>query len=243
MSGYQIEQSSFDAPAIEPGLYIVATPIGNLRDITIRALQTLAGVDCIACEDTRVTGKLLARYAIKKRMIAYHEHNAERAGSQILTILKSGGSVALVSDAGTPLISDPGYRLVEQARQARHRVFPIPGSSAPLAALVASGLPTDIWSFVGFLPPKKAARQARLEQIRALPGSVVFFESPRRLAALLGDMIDVFGESRLGSVSRELTKLHEETLTGTLAELSARFGRSEERRVGKECRSRWSPYH
>lgn len=211
------------ARALEPGLYLVATPIGNLGDITLRALETLAGADVLACEDTRVTRVLLDRYGIRRRATAYHEHNADEAGPKLLEALAEGKSVALVSDAGTPLVSDPGFRLVERAAEAGIRVIPIPGPSAVLAALVASGLPTDTFLFAGFLPPKDGARRSRLEALKNVPGSLVFFESPRRLGDALAAMEGVLGAVRPAAVARELTKTFEEMRRGTLAELAASY--------------------
>ena len=182
---YLIGQTEIAARPLEPAFYLVATPIGNLADITLRALETLAGVDVLACEDTRVTRVLLDRYGIKQRLTAYHEHNANEAGPKLLAALEEGRSVALVSDAGTPLVSDPGFRLVGQAVERGIRVVPIPGASAVLAALTASGLPTDAFLFAGFLPVKDGQRRARLEALRTIPATLVFFESPRRLADTL----------------------------------------------------------
>ena len=211
------------ARPLEPGLYLVATPIGNLGDITLRALETLAGADVLACEDTRVTRVLLDRYGIRRRTGAYHEHNADEAGPKLLEALGAGKSVALVSDAGTPLVSDPGFRLVERATAAGARVIPIPGPSAVLAALVASGLPTDTFLFAGFPPPKDGARRSRLEALKTVPGSLVFFESPRRLGDTLRAMAEVLGGERPGAVARELTKAFEELRRGTLADLAAAY--------------------
>ena len=227
--GFNIARSRFEAPPLEPALYLVATPIGNLGDITLRALETIAAADILACEDTRVTRKLLDRYGIARKTLAYHEHNAETQGPKLLAALAEGRSVALVSDAGTPLVSDPGFRLVAAAREAGHRVVPIPGASAPLAALVASGLPSDAFLFAGFLPAKSGARRTAIEQWRAVPATVLHFESPNRLAASLKDMAEVLGGDRRAAVCRELTKLHEEVRTGTLAELAAHYADNEAR--------------
>ncbi len=207
----------------EPGLYIVSTPIGNLSDISIRALKTLAGSDIIACEDTRNTGKLLKHFGIDTPMISYHEHNADRAGPKLVSILQGNGSVTLVSDAGTPLISDPGYRLVAKARQENIPVIPVPGASALLAGLVASGLQTDSFLFAGFLPSRKVARQKRLTELKDIPATLILFESPNRLQASIADMISIFGGERNGAICRELTKLHEEILDGSLLELAAAY--------------------
>ncbi len=207
---------------MEAALYLVATPIGNLGDITLRALETLAAADILACEDTRVTRILLDRYGIRQRPVSYHEHNAAEMGPRLLEALSAGRSVALVSDAGTPLVSDPGFRLVEQALKAGFRVVPVPGPSAVLAALTASGLPSDTFLFGGFLPVKDGQRRSRLEELKAVPATLVFFESPRRLADTLAAMADVFGP-RPAAVARELTKTFEEMRTGSLAELAERY--------------------
>jgi 16S rRNA (cytidine1402-2'-O)-methyltransferase len=211
------------ARPLEPALYLVATPIGNLGDITLRALETLAGADVLACEDTRVTRVLLDRYGIHNRPYAYHEHNADEVGPRLMQALEAGKSVALVSDAGTPLVSDPGYRLAQSAIEAGHRVVPIPGASAPLAALVGSGLPNDAFLFAGFLPTRDKARRDRLAEFAAAPATLMFFESPHRIAAALVAAADVLGGDRLASVCRELTKTYEEFRRGTLAELSAHY--------------------
>ncbi|MBE7183089.1 MAG: 16S rRNA (cytidine(1402)-2'-O)-methyltransferase [Methylobacterium mesophilicum] len=209
------------ARPIEPGLHLVATPIGNLGDITIRALETLAGADCVACEDTRVTRVLLDRYGIRRRTVAYHEHNAAEAGPKLLAALEQGQSVALVSDAGTPLVSDPGFRLVGSALERGLKVVPVPGPSAVLAALTASGLPTDSFLFAGFLPVKAGARKTRLEGLKGVPATLVFFESPRRLDDTMPAMAEALGAERPAVVARELTKAFEELRRGTLGELAA----------------------
>jgi 16S rRNA (cytidine1402-2'-O)-methyltransferase len=205
-----------------PGLHLVATPIGNAADITLRALDTLAGADVIACEDTRVTRKLATRYGIKTRLLSYHEHNAERVRPLLLARLERGEAVALVADAGTPLISDPGYKLVRACIAAGHGVTVVPGPSAPLAALVVSGLPTDRFVFAGFLPGRPAARRKALADLAAIDATLVFFESARRLPAALADMAAVLGE-REAAVARELTKLFEEVRRAPLGELAARY--------------------
>jgi 16S rRNA (cytidine1402-2'-O)-methyltransferase len=217
------------AKAVEPGLYLVATPIGNLGDISLRALETLAGADCIACEDTRVTRKLTERYGIGTPLMAYHEHNSDEALPKILARLAEGQSVALVSDAGTPLISDPGYRLVRAAAAAGHAVTALPGASAVLAALSLAGLPTDRFLFEGFLPPKQAARQKRIAELGSVPATLVLFESGPRLAASLADLAAGLG-ARAASVCRELTKLHEEIRRGDLATLADDYGEGGETR-------------
>ena len=205
-----------------PGLYVVATPIGNLRDITLRALDVLAGVDLIACEDTRVTGKLLKAHAISTPMTGYHEHNAERVRPRLLARLAQGGAMALVSDAGTPLVSDPGYKLVRACAEAGIELFALPGPSAALAALVVSGLPSDRVTLAGFPPARPGARRRLLETFVRVPGTLVFFESARRLAASLADMASVLGP-RPAAVARELTKLHEEVRRGSLDGLAGHY--------------------
>ncbi|MCZ2159116.1 16S rRNA (cytidine(1402)-2'-O)-methyltransferase [Bartonella sp. 220] len=206
---YFIGAHAYRAPTIEPALYLVSTPIGNLGDITLRALQVLASVDVLACEDTRVTRVLLERYSIQKKLFLYHEHNAQKAGTKLLAALAENKSVALITDAGTPLISDPGFRLVEETRKAGYKIIPIPGASALLAALVATGLPTDSFFFAGFLSARKAQRQKRLEQLKAIPATLVFYESPHRLVETLQDMVSVFSADRPAAICRELTKKFE----------------------------------
>ena len=203
---------------LPPALYIVATPIGNLKDITIRALETLSSVDYIICEDSRVSRRLLDHYDIKKPLLTYHEHNAEQMRPVILEHLSAGKSVALISDAGTPLISDPGYKLVNAAIANSYKVVPLPGPSAILAGLVASGLPTDRFLFTGFLPNRSAARRQSLMQLADIKASLVVMESPQRLTAFLVDALAVIGE-RQAVVARELTKYFEEIKRGSLSEL------------------------
>ena len=206
-----------------PGsLYIVATPIGNLDDITQRALAVLQQVQLIACEDTRHSRKLLSHYGITTPTISYHEHNEQERAAQLLERLEAGASIAIVSDAGTPGVNDPGFRIVSLAIEKGIPVVPIPGASAPIAALVSSGLPTDEFFFAGFLPPKKNARRARLSELRSLPATLVFFEAPHRIAATLQDALEVLGPRR-AVVARELTKMHEEFVRGTLDHLAAQF--------------------
>lgn len=205
--------------SLSAGLYPVATPIGNLRDITLRALDVLAAADLIVCEDTRITRKLLTRYGITTKTVPYNDHNAQRVLPNLIRRLNDGDSLALVSDAGTPLISDPGFKLVEAAVSENIPVYPIPGANAAIAGLVASGLPTDSFFFAGFLPPKQGARRTRLEELARIPGSLVFYESSGRLAASLSDMRDVLG-ARKAVVAREITKLHEEAIRGTLVHLA-----------------------
>ncbi len=204
--------------AFQPGLYIVATPIGNLRDITLRALDILQAADIILAEDTRQTQKLLNAYDIKSRLTAYHDHNAAKQLPFVITALNDGKIVAQVSDAGTPLISDPGFRLVREAVKHGHTVTPLPGASALLAALTSAALPTDKFMFAGFLPSKTTARRKTLGSFTAVPATLVFFESPARTSASLKDMIDVLGD-RPAALARELTKKYEETRRGLLSEL------------------------
>jgi 16S rRNA (cytidine1402-2'-O)-methyltransferase len=213
-----------------PGtLYIVATPIGNLEDITHRALRVLRDVDIIACEDTRHTRKLLNHYSIKTKVISYHDHNERERAVELLKALASGENVAIVSDAGTPSISDPGFRLVKEASTQGITVVALPGPTALIAALVASGLPTDEFFFAGFLPARSGARRARLAELRELPATLIFYEAPHRIAATLRDALDMLGE-RAAVVARELTKIHEEILRGRLSELAERFGSEEKAR-------------
>lgn len=209
-----------EAEPIAPGLHIVATPIGNLGDISFRGVATLAAADAILAEDTRVTKKLLAHYGISTPLVAYHEHNASTMRPQLLARLRQGGALALVSDAGTPLISDPGFKLVAEAREAGIHVTAIPGASAVLAALVVAGLPTDRFFFEGFLPGKSVARRTRIAELAGVPGSLVFFESPHRVAESLADLAAVLGP-REAALARELTKHFETVRRGTLPELAA----------------------
>ena len=205
---------------LDPGLYIVATPIGNLRDITLRALDVLSAVDLVLAEDTRVAAKLLTAYGLSKKLERYDEHTAERGGLKALAVLAEGGRVALVSDAGTPLVSDPGFRIVREAVAQGSAVYPIPGASALLAGLSVAGLPTDRFMFAGFAPPKSAARRTFFEELAGIRTTLVFFESGPRLASSLADMAAVFGP-REAAVARELTKLYETVIRGTLPELAA----------------------
>jgi len=207
-------------------LFIVATPIGNLSDFSARAIETLREVDRIACEDTRHTAKLLNHYGITTPTLSYHEHNERERAPELVASLTSGSSIALVSDAGTPLVSDPGYRLVQQAALAGVKVVPIPGPSAVMAALAASGLATDEFRFCGFLPPKAGARRTRLADLREETCTLVFFEAPHRLADTLADIEAELGD-RPAVVARELTKLHEEFLRGTLGALRAKLAGTE----------------
>lgn len=203
-------------------LYIVATPIGNLEDITQRALRVLGEVELVACEDTRRTGLLLKHYGIKTKLVSYHEHNEQARASQLWEVLARGASVAVVSDAGTPGISDPGFRLARLASEGGARVVPIPGPAAFVAALVASGLPTDEFFFGGFLPARSTQRRARLEEVRSLSSTLIFYEAPHRIASALRDAREILGE-REAVVARELTKLHEEIVRAPLSELAERF--------------------
>ncbi len=220
---FRIGMHEIAARPLEPGLYLVSTPIGNLGDMTIRGLETLAGADIIACEDTRVSRVLLDRFGIVTRPYAYHEHNAELVGPKLMEALEAGKSVALISDAGTPLVSDPGYRISQTAIEAGVPVIPIPGASAPMAALVASGLPSDTFLFAGFLPSKDKARRDRYAGFATTEATLMFFESPNRLAASLKSAADVLGTDRPAAVCRELTKAYEEIRRGTLGELAASY--------------------
>ena len=220
---FRIHDHVIPARPMAPGLYLVATPIGNLGDITLRALETLAGADVVACEDTRVTRVLLDRYGIRARPYSYHEHNADEAGEKLLAALGEGRSVALVSDAGTPLVSDPGYRLAIRAIEAGFTVIPVPGASAPLAALLGSGLPNDAFLFAGFLPTKDKARRDRLKELSQIPATLIFFESPHRIADTLAAAAEELGPERPASVCRELTKTFEEFRRGPLSELAVEF--------------------
>ena len=225
---FAIEGQVLTAPKVEHGLYLVATPIGNLGDITLRALQTLAGVDLIACEDTRITRRLTERYAIATQLISYHEHNAPQARPKILKALAQGRSIALVSDAGTPLISDPGFKLVREACAAGFRVVALPGPSSVLAALSVAGLPTDRFFFEGFLPPRQAARRARLAELAGCEATLVLFESGNRVQEALVDLAAIMGD-RDAAICREMTKLHEDIHRDTLVGLAEKALRLETR--------------
>jgi 16S rRNA (cytidine1402-2'-O)-methyltransferase len=217
------QQSSAPAPDWSkntgPALYLVATPIGNLEDITLRAVRVLKEADLIACEDTRQTQKLLNHYGIATRTISYHEHNEMTRAAELVKELQEGASIALVTDAGMPGISDPGFRLISLAIRHHVPVVPIPGASAFLAALVASGLPTDSFRFSGFLPAKRGERRAALESIRTSPRTQVFYEAPHRVVEALVDVVEVLGEARRVVVAREVTKVHEEFLRGRAGEV------------------------
>lgn len=215
-----------EAERIAPGLHLVATPIGNLKDISFRALSTLAAADAVIAEDTRVTKTLLAHYGISTPLVAYHEHNARVIRPHLIARLEAGAALALVSDAGTPLVSDPGFKLVAEALERGVKVTSVPGPSAVLAALVVAGLPTDRFFFEGFLPHKSGARRARLAELARIPGTLVFFESPRRLAEALADCVAVLGP-RDAAIARELTKLYETVRRGRLDELAAALAAEE----------------
>jgi 16S rRNA (cytidine1402-2'-O)-methyltransferase len=218
----------FCAQQMAGTLYLVATPIGNLADITHRALQVLRDAALIACEDTRHTRKLLQHYGINTKTVSYHEHNEQQRARELIRLLNEGNDVAVVSDAGTPAISDPGFRLVHAAIENGITVSPVPGPSALISALVAAGLPTDEFFFGGFLPARSSARRARLSELRAIPGTLIFYEAPHRLAASLRDAYEVLGE-REAVVARELTKLHEEIRRGRLRELADHYANVEPR--------------
>jgi 16S rRNA (cytidine1402-2'-O)-methyltransferase len=220
---YVVDGQAIIAPPLPPGLHLVATPIGNLRDITLRALEALAAADLIACEDTRHSRKLLDRYDIKTPVTPYHEHNAAAVRPKLVARLSQGAAIALISDAGTPLVSDPGYKLVREARNAGSAVSALPGPSAVLAAIIVSGLPTDRFLFEGFLPVKEAARRARIAALKSIPATLVLFETPVRLGAALADLAAGLG-AREAAVCRELTKLHEEVRRGDLATLAQDYG-------------------
>jgi 16S rRNA (cytidine1402-2'-O)-methyltransferase len=238
MSDEPSEELKFDTPAtvgrvafeierqlalpLPPGLYLVATPIGHLADMSLRAIATLARADVVYCEDTRHSRTLFAHYAIRGALRPYHEHNAEEQRPRILRELADGRAIALISDAGTPLISDPGFKLVRDATAAGHAVIAIPGPSAALAALTVSGLPTDAFFFAGFLPAKEGARKSRLADLAAVPATLVFFEAPTRVAETLADLAAGLG-NRKAAIARELTKLHEDVRRATLADLAIMF--------------------
>src|SRR6202162_434762 len=215
--------SDRDTIKVGPSLYLVATPIGNLEDITLRALRVLKEVDLIACEDTRQTLKLLSHYGVQTRLVSYHEHNEMTKAAELVVDLEGGAKIALVTDAGMPAISDPEFRLIALAIRHHVPVIPIPGASAFLAALVASGLPTDTFRFSGFLPPKDGQRRQMLESIKASPRTQVFYEAPHRLLETLADVVEVLGEARHVVVAREVTKIHEEFLRGRAGALLSQF--------------------
>ena len=217
---YAIGAARFEAETVAPGLYVVATPIGNLGDITVRALATLAAVDTVFCEDTRTSGKLMERYAIRTRLSSYHEHNAQKIRPAILERLKQGAAIALISDAGMPLVSDPGYRLVKEAAEQGIPVTACPGASAVLTGLALSGLPTDRFTFAGFVPQKPGERKRTFAEFEKLRATLIFFESPHRIVETLKDLA-VALPGRAVAVTRELTKLHEEVLRGSASEIAA----------------------
>lgn len=213
------------ATGLPPGLYIVATPIGNLADITLRALATLARADVIYCEDTRHSRHLLTHFGISRPLRPYHEHNADEQRPRILADLAQNRRISLISDAGTPLISDPGYKLVRDCITQGHAVTTMPGASAVLTSLAVAGLPTDTFMFAGFLPARSGARQSRIAELASIPATLVFFEAPTRLAETLSDLASGLGD-RPAVVARELTKLHEDVLRGSLSSLTAIFSQS-----------------
>ena len=226
---YALAGVEIEAPKLAPGLYVIATPIGNLRDVTLRALEILAAADLVACEDTRVSRKLLDRYGIKRPLTPYHDRNAEKARPKLLGALAEDAAVALISDAGTPLVSDPGFKLVREAQSAGHKVTAAPGASSVLSALVLAGLPTDRFLFDGFLPAKPAQRRARIAELARIPATLVLFETGPRLAAALRDLASGLGP-RSAAVCRELTKLHEEVRRGDLATLAQHYEHAGEKR-------------
>ena len=203
-------------------VYLVATPIGNLQDISLRAIETLKKVDLIACEDTRHTRKLLTHYNISNKLVSYHEHNETARSEEFAELLRAGKSIAVVSDAGTPAVCDPSFRLVEKAHEIGAPVVPIPGAVAFVSAVIVSGLPTDALFFGGFLPSKKSERRARLEEVAAIPATLIFYETPHRIAKSLADCAEILG-SRNAAVAREITKLHEEIIRGNLTDLTKKI--------------------
>lgn len=214
-------------------LFVVATPIGNLADLSPRAAETLASVDLVAAEDTRRVRQLLSHLGLRRTVVSYHDHSDPARGKALLQEMQRGRRVALVSDAGTPLVSDPGYRLVRAAREHGIQVVPVPGPCAAVAALSIAGLPSDRFVFEGFLAARGPARRARLEQLRNEPRTLIFYESPRRILETLEDLVGIFGASREAVIARELTKLHETTLDGPLSDLLARVGSDPEQRLGE----------
>jgi len=226
---YAVAGQANDAPPLAAGLYLVATPIGNLRDIGLRALETLAAANVIACEDSRVTRKLTEHYGIATPLTPYHEHNAAEARPKLLARLADGQAIALVSDAGTPLISDPGFKLVREAMDSGFTVIPVPGASSVLTAVSVAGLPTDRFFFEGFLPPKQAARKKRIAELARIPATLVLFESGPRLATALADLAAGLGP-RAAAICRELTKLHEEIRRADLESLARHYGSGAETR-------------
>jgi 16S rRNA (cytidine1402-2'-O)-methyltransferase len=219
--GSDSDQNPFPGASLAPGLYVVATPIGNLEDITLRALRVLRDVDLIACEDTRHTQNLLNHFQIKTPTRSYHQHNEAARSRELVERIAAGARIALVSDAGTPGISDPGERVVRSALEHGLKVVVIPGPSALISALVASGLPTDSFRFIGFLPPRSGERRGKLEILRDAGETLIFYEAPHRILEMLADVETIFGGDRRVMIARELTKVHEELLRGTVAEVSA----------------------
>ncbi len=217
-----MEVTRKQSDSLPSALYVVATPIGNLGDITYRAVDVLAEVDLIACEDRRVTAKLLTAFGIQSPTLTYNDHNAARVRPGLIERLQKGESVALVSDAGTPLIADPGYKLIQDCIAHKIEVVAVPGANAAVAALTASGLPPDVFQFVGFLPNKATARRRRLGELATVDATLIFYESPRRLAACLRDLANILGD-RPAAVTRELTKLHEEVVRNSLSVLADRY--------------------
>jgi 16S rRNA (cytidine1402-2'-O)-methyltransferase len=223
---YSIKGVVFEAESLAPGLHVTSTPIGHLADISLRAVNALAAADEILCEDTRVTGKLLQRYVINTRLVPYHDHNAAKLRPRILAELQAGKALVLVSDAGTPLVSDPGFKLARAVIEAGLPLHVIPGASAPLAALALSGLPSDRFMFCGFLPEKQGERRRLLSNLKSVPATLIFFESPRRIEAALADITETLGP-RPVAVTRELTKIYEEAVRGTAQEVAQRLGERE----------------
>jgi 16S rRNA (cytidine1402-2'-O)-methyltransferase len=228
-TSFFIAGTAFAAPALAPGLYVVSTPIGNLRDITIRALETLAAADRVLCEDTRMSARLFDHYGIRARKEALHEHNERARADSITAAIAGGAAIALISDAGTPLVSDPGFPVVRAVRAAGLPVFAVPGASAVLSALAIAGLPSDAFAFFGFLPPKAGARHKALIELAARRETLVFYESPRRLAATFAAMAEVFGQTREAALALELTKRFERVFRGPLADLAAQCAGEETR--------------
>ena len=226
-SSFTIKGHVLQGPQLPAGLYLVSTPIGNLGDVTIRALETLAGCTVIACEDTRSSGVLLSRYGIDRPKISYNEHNADKKGPDILRQIGEGAAIALISDAGTPLVNDPGFRLVTEAIEQGLDIIPIPGASAPLSALVASGLKSEDFRFCGFIPNKAGARLKWLNKLTDAPSTLIFFEAPSRLITSLKSMSEAFGSSRQAVVARELTKMYETFERGSLNDLIEHFEKQE----------------
>jgi len=218
-----MSDSTESHPELSPGLYVVATPIGNMGDLSQRALDTLNACDLIACEDTRTSRKLLDRFSVQKPLISYHDHNEKSQATHLLEKIREGSRIALISDAGTPCISDPGFRVVRACREAELPVTPIPGANAAIAALSVSGLPTDRFLFMGFLPAKSAARKRTFEEFRAFPHSLVYFESSHRIGKFMNELLEVLGPDRCVCVAREITKLHETIMTAALSDLLPRL--------------------